>query len=102
MAGSLTSLGRLEEALVHFERSRELSRGSVSMIMGTLPEVHGVAWSAHAHWLLGNSEKAIASCREAVELARSKDHPYSLAVALGFSATTHQLVHDRASGLNHL
>jgi DNA-binding SARP family transcriptional activator len=97
MAGSLTSLGRLEEALVHFERSRELSRGSVSMIMGTLPEVHGVAWSAHAHWLLGNSEKAIASCREAVELARSKDHPYSLAVALGFSATTHQLVHDRAS-----
>jgi DNA-binding SARP family transcriptional activator/tetratricopeptide (TPR) repeat protein len=97
MAGSLTSLGRLEEALVHFERCRELSRGSVSMIMGTLPEVHGVAWSAHAHWLLGNSEMAIASCREAVELARSKDHPYSLAVALGFSATTHQLVHDRAS-----
>ena len=30
-------------------------------------------------------------------LARSADHPYSLAVALGYSATTHQLVNDRAS-----
>jgi tetratricopeptide (TPR) repeat protein len=97
VAGSLTSLGRLEEALDHFERSRELSRGSVSLIIGTLPEVHGLAWSAHAQWLLGNPEQAVARCREAVELARSADHPYSLAVALGYSATTHQLVHDRAA-----
>jgi DNA-binding SARP family transcriptional activator len=95
VAGSLTSLGRLEEALDHFERARELSRGSVSLITGTLPEVHGLAWSAHAQWLLGNPEQAIARCREAVELAKSADHPYSLAVALGYSATTHQLVQDR-------
>jgi tetratricopeptide (TPR) repeat protein len=96
VAGPLTSLGRLEEALDHFKRCRELSRGSVSLIVGTLPEVHGLAWSAHTHWLLGNPEQALARCREAVELARSAEHPYSLAVALGYSATTHQLVHDRA------
>jgi len=96
VAGSLTSLGRLEAALNHFERCRELSRGSVSLIVGTLPEVHGLAWSAHTRWLLGNPEQAIAKCREAVELARSADHPYSLAVALGYLATTHQLVQDRA------
>jgi tetratricopeptide (TPR) repeat protein len=96
VAGSLTSLGRLEEAVDHFERSRELSRGSVSLIIGTLPEVHGLAWSAHAHWLLGDPAQAVARCREAVEIARSADHPYSLAVALGYMATTHQLVHDRA------
>jgi DNA-binding SARP family transcriptional activator/tetratricopeptide (TPR) repeat protein len=95
LAGCLTTLGRLEEALDHFERSRELSRGSVSMIIGTLPEVHGLAWSAHLQWLLGNPEQAIARCWEAVELARAEEHPYSLAVALGYSATTHQLVHDR-------
>jgi tetratricopeptide (TPR) repeat protein len=95
VAGPLTSLGRLEEALDHFERSRELSRGSASQIVGTLPEVHGLAWSAHAHWLLGNSEQAVARCREAVDLARSADHPYSLAVALGYAATTHQLIDDR-------
>jgi tetratricopeptide (TPR) repeat protein len=96
VAGPLTSLGRLEEALDHFKRCRELSRGSVSLIVGTLPEVHGLAWSAHTHWLLGNPEQALARCREAVQLARSAEHPYSLAVALGYSATTHQLVHDRA------
>ena len=96
VAGLLTSLGRPEEALDHFERCRELSRGSVSLLQGTLPEVHGLAFSSHALWLLGNPEQAIARCREAVELAKSADHPYSLAVALGFSAITHQLVHDRA------
>jgi DNA-binding SARP family transcriptional activator/tetratricopeptide (TPR) repeat protein len=96
MGASLTSLGRLEEALDHFERARELSHGSVSMITGTLPEVHGLAYSAHAQWLLGNPERAVATCREAVELARSADHPYSLAAALSYSAITHQLVHDRA------
>jgi DNA-binding SARP family transcriptional activator/tetratricopeptide (TPR) repeat protein len=96
IGASLTRLGQLEKTLHHFDRGRELSRGSVSMIIGTLPEVHGLAYSAHAQWLLGNPEEAVASCREAVELARSADHPYSLAVALGFSAVTHQLVHDRA------
>jgi predicted ATPase/DNA-binding SARP family transcriptional activator len=95
VAGSLTSLGRLEEALDHFRRCQELSRGWVSVITGTLPEVHGLAWSAHAHWLLGNPEQAAIRSREAVELARSADHPYSLAVALGYAATTYQLLHDR-------
>jgi DNA-binding SARP family transcriptional activator/tetratricopeptide (TPR) repeat protein len=96
MAASLTSLGRLEEALDHFERARELSHGSASMITGTLPEVHGLAYSAHAQWLLGNPEQAMARCQEAAELARSAGHPYSLAVALAYSATTHQLIDDRA------
>jgi DNA-binding SARP family transcriptional activator len=97
VAACLTSLGRLEEALDHFERGRQLSRGSVSShITGTLPEVHGMAYGAHAQWLLGNSEQAVAMCWEAVQLARSADHPYSLAAALGYSAITHQLVQERA------
>ena len=96
LAACLTTLGRLDEALNHFERARELSPGSVSMVTGTLPEVHGLAHSAHTQWLLGKPEQAVATCREAVELARLADHPYSLAAALGYSAITHQLVHDRA------
>jgi len=96
VAATLTSLGRLEEALDHFERAREFSHGSASQITGTLPEVHGLASSAQTQWLLGNPEQAVATCREAVELARSADHPYSLAAALSYSAITHQLVHDRA------
>lgn len=95
MAGSLTSLGSLEEALSHFERARELSRGSVSLIIGTLPEVHALAWSSHADWLVGHQERASTVCQEAVDLARASDHPYSLAVALGYAATTYQLIGNR-------
>lgn len=58
--------------------------------------MHGTAYAAHAQWLLGNSEQAVATCWKAVQLARSADHPYSLAAALGCSAITHQLVEDRA------
>ncbi|HET6654301.1 MAG TPA: AAA family ATPase [Nocardioides sp.] len=95
VAGSLTSLGRLEEAVPHFQRAGELSRGSVSLIMGTLLEVHSLAWSSHAHWLLGAPERAAACAQQAVDLARSADHPYSLALALGYQATTAQLCSDR-------
>ena len=45
VAGSLTSLGRLEEALDHFERCRELSRDSVSLSWAPCPRCtagHGV------------------------------------------------------------
>jgi DNA-binding SARP family transcriptional activator len=97
VAGSLTSLGRLTEALPHFEQARELSRGSVSLVIGTLPEVHALAWSSHARWFLGAPEQAKAACWEAVNLARSAEHPYSLAVALGYAATTCQLLDDRAA-----
>ena len=58
--------------------------------------MHGAAWSAHAHWLLGHDDAARSSCREAIELARSLDHPYSLAVALAYGAITHQMRGDRA------
>jgi DNA-binding SARP family transcriptional activator/tetratricopeptide (TPR) repeat protein len=92
VAGTLTSLGRPAEAIGHFDRARELSRGSESLLIGTMPEIHALAWSSHAHWLLGNSEHAVATCQEAVDLARSANRPYSLALALGYAATTQQLV----------
>ena len=56
--------------------------------------MHGGAWSAHAHWLLGHDEAALASSREAIELARAIDHPYSLAIALAYAGITHQMRHD--------
>ena len=34
------------------------------------------------------------ACREAIELARAIDDPYSLAVALAYGAVTHQMRHD--------
>jgi hypothetical protein len=62
--------------------------------VGTRTDVHGLAWAAHAHWLLGDDATAEASARSAVALARSLDHPYSVAVALAYAALTHQLCGD--------
>ncbi|HYH32157.1 MAG TPA: AAA family ATPase [Pseudonocardia sp.] len=94
VAGSAVTLGRPAEALRQFALSAALTGGAHSMSVGTRPDVHGRAWAAHAHWLLGHGEEALASCRDAVALARRVDHPYSLAVALAYAGITHQIRGD--------
>ncbi|MBA2553970.1 MAG: AAA family ATPase [Geodermatophilaceae bacterium] len=93
-AGSAVTLGRPAEAVHHFELAAGLTRGAPSLSVGTRPDVHGRAFAAHAHWLLGHDDEALANCRGAIELARAIDHPYSLAVALAYGGITHQLRHD--------
>ena len=56
--------------------------------------------AAHAHWLLGHDDEALASCGDAISLARAVDHPYSLAVALAYGSITHQMRSD-LPGLRH-
>jgi DNA-binding SARP family transcriptional activator/tetratricopeptide (TPR) repeat protein len=94
VAGSSVSLGRPAVALRHFEVAAELTRSASSWPIGTRPDVHGSAWAAHAHWLLGHDDEAVACCHDAVELARSISHLYSLAVALAYAGITHQMRHD--------
>ena len=53
-----------------------------------------MAFSAHAHWLLGHDDEALAACRQAITLARAIDHPYSQAVALAYACITHQMRRD--------
>jgi DNA-binding SARP family transcriptional activator len=91
--GSALSLGRPAEALEHFALAAEFG-GTHSLSVGTRPDVHGRAFAAHAHWLLGNDDEALSSCTGAIALARTTDNPYSLAVALAYGAITHQLRHD--------
>jgi tetratricopeptide (TPR) repeat protein len=92
--GSSLSLGRPAEALRHFELASELTGGAYLWTVGTRPDVHGSAWAAHAHWLLGHDDAALSSCRAAIKLARAVDHPYSLAVALAYAGITYQMRHD--------
>jgi len=92
--GSAVCVGKPAEALRHFEIAARVTTGA-SVSVGTRTDVHGLAWSAHAHWLLGHDELALSSSHEAVRMARSIDHPYSLAVALAYAAITHQLRGDR-------
>lgn len=93
-AGSALSLGRHAEALRHFALAVTPTGHAHSLTIGTRPDVHGSAWAAHAHWLLGHDEKARTSCRHAVDLARSTGHPYNLALALGYAGITYHMSED--------
>ncbi|MTD53129.1 ATP-binding protein [Amycolatopsis pithecellobii] len=93
-AGSSLSLGRPAEALRHFELAAERNQSRHLLTVGTRPDVHGTAWAAHAHWLLGDDASASSSATAAITLARTIEHPYSLAVALAYGAITCQLRHD--------
>ena len=94
VGGSAVGLGRPAEGLSHLELAAKLASGAVWLSVGTRPDVHGMAWAAHAHWLLGQDDEALDACREAIRLARAIDHPYSQAVALAYGAITHQMRHD--------
>ncbi len=50
--------------------------------------------AAFCLWFLGLPEQALKRNDEALALARELSHPYSLAVALGYSAWIHQLSQD--------
>jgi len=92
---SAVSLGRPADGLGHLELGTELASGDVWLSFGTRPDVHGTAFAAHALWLLGREEEALAASREAITLARAIDHPYNQAVALGYACITHQMRGDR-------
>jgi hypothetical protein len=95
MAGGPTiSRGRPAEGLRHLELATHLASGALLLSIGTRPDIHGMAWAAHAHWLLGHDADALSSCNDAITLARRIDHPYSLAVALAYGSITHQVRQD--------
>jgi hypothetical protein len=91
---SAFSLGMPADGLRHFELAAKLASGAVWLSFGTRPDVHGKAFSAHAHWLLGHQGEALAACREALTLARAIDHPYSQALALAYACATYQMRRD--------
>jgi DNA-binding SARP family transcriptional activator len=96
VGGAAVSLGMPAEGLRHLELAAKHTSGAVLLSIGTRPDVHGKAWAAHAHWLLGHGDGALAACREAISLARSIDHPYSVAVTLAYGSITQQMLHDLA------
>jgi tetratricopeptide (TPR) repeat protein len=94
VGGSAVSLGRLAEALHHLELAGRLASGTLLLNIGTRADVHGTAFAAHVHWLLGQDDGAVSSCREAIAMARAIGDPYNLAVALAYGCITSQLRHD--------
>jgi DNA-binding SARP family transcriptional activator/tetratricopeptide (TPR) repeat protein len=94
VGGSAVSLGMPAKGLRHLQLATKPAGGAVSLSIGSRSDVHGTAWAAHAHWLLGHDDEALAACREAVKLARAIGDPYNLAVALAYGCITHQMRRD--------
>ena len=91
VGGSALSLGRPAEALEHLDLAAQQAAGSMWLTVGTRPDLHSTAWKAHAHWLLGHDDQALAACREAIAAGRAIGHPYSMAVALAYAGITYQI-----------
>ena len=92
VGGTAISLGRIAEGIDHLERAVTLAGRSVSLPVGTRPDVHGRAWAAHGHWLRGDGDRALRYSQEAIELAREIEQPFSLAVALAYGAITRHML----------
>lgn len=86
VGGGATTLGRLAEALRHFELVPQLTMPHPPALVGTRPEVHSWAWESHALWLVGRAADAQERVDWAIARAKEVDHPYSLAVALAYAA----------------
>jgi class 3 adenylate cyclase/predicted ATPase len=83
--------------LYDFERDR-----SHVDIYGHDPGVCARDVGAWTGWLLGYPDKALASARDALNLAERLDHPFSLGMTLLHAAIFHQLRRDSDSSLQRL
>ncbi|MGN6377779.1 MAG: AAA family ATPase [Gaiellales bacterium] len=97
VGGSAVSLGMPAEGLRHLELAADLAGGAVWLSTGVRADVQSTAWAAYAHWLLGHEAEALSACQKAIQLARSIDHPFCLAVALAYGCITHHLRHDMSA-----
>jgi DNA-binding SARP family transcriptional activator/tetratricopeptide (TPR) repeat protein len=93
VGGSAVSLGLPAEGLAHLELAAGLA-AETFLSVGVRPDIHAPAWAAHAHWLLGHDEDALASTDRAIATARAIEHPFNLALALAYGAVGDQMRHD--------
>ncbi len=105
MAGTLLTMGELEGAIRHFERSErgydsELGAEQRS-VFGADLGVFTTAWQAHALWLYGLADRAAVASRRAVRLADALRHPYSQALAHAYASALHYMRRDRKACLEH-
>jgi DNA-binding SARP family transcriptional activator len=94
LGGAAIHLGRPAEGLRHLAVAATLGGGMELLSVGTRANVHATAWGAHAQWLLGDGETATRVSQQAIDMARAIGDPYNLAIALAYSAVTHQMSHD--------
>jgi DNA-binding SARP family transcriptional activator len=92
VGGAALSLGMPAHGLRHLELAAELASDTFLSI-GSRPDIHAVAWAAHAHWLLGHDD-ALACADRAIATARAIEDPFNLALALAYGALGDQMRGD--------
>ena len=83
--------GRFTSSLVHAEAVRSLydpERDEATLVSPFESVMHG--FPARILAMLGWQDRALARAREGVELARQRDHPYSLGQSLSYEALVHE------------
>jgi hypothetical protein len=95
IGGAAIHMGRPAEGLRHLDAAASLGDSTALLSVGTRASVHATAWGAHAHWLLGDDEAVTRAASAALDLARAIGDPFNLAIALAYSAVTHQMRRDR-------
>ncbi len=95
---TLFYLGEFESSLAHLEQSLSLyqaqSREELGLSGGTEPGVVCLSAMAWTLWKLGRWDSAKARAREAIALAETLAHDYSLSYALIFTGFMHQWSRD--------
>jgi class 3 adenylate cyclase/predicted ATPase len=92
------ALQHLEEVIAIYDPTRHASMAfEYGQDSGVVCRSHA-AW---ALWFLGYPDQARKRNDEALALARQLSHPYSLVIALDFSAWLHQLLQDRQGAQKH-
>jgi hypothetical protein len=101
LAGPLAHVGDLTTALEHFEAARRCydpTRAERQLsVFGSDVGVFNGAWEAHALWLSGLEDRAVASARDAERRAQELAHAYSQALAHAYAAVLHYMRRDRAA-----
>ena len=64
---------------------------SLAFLHGNDPGVVGLCYTAWVLWYLGYPDQTLKSLQEALTLTQELSHPHSLAFALNFTASLHQL-----------
>jgi DNA-binding SARP family transcriptional activator len=96
LAGTLTSMGKPQEARPHFEAAIEAydEQHPQRSALGTDLGVFAHAWFSHALWLLGESDLARSHAERGIALAERTNHPYSQTVGWAYAGLTYQFMRD--------
>jgi len=94
LGSALYCLAKFVPARKHLEQGAALydsnqHRSHTSLFAVDLG-VFCMVWSSHTLWHIGFSDQALTKSREAVRLAEEFAHPFSLALALDYTAIFHQ------------